>query len=517
MWSKNKISWLPLYLALLAIALTSSFSVNDYSFYDQKRIAQGFVLVLSSFFFLFYIYKYEVTGFVKPVKAALALLLALLVASSLFAPIQRWAFLELGWYIFLFALMLINVHLYLYDKKHFLKVLSLGIVALCVIYSSRVYADYIIGIFLDYWTVWPNQRRFKIMYEGVNLFPSGFLGFSNYRFFNHLQTWSLPLLVFVYQYYRKTLISGLRYLLLFFISSWWMLVFASDARGTMLASVCSLIFVGLLYKKKVYEFFKIYGITALTGLALYFVLFLYPASGGKEILTRFHDSGRFEVWMLAFNRILDNPLLGLGPMHFNFVPNNPLMKAPHNIILQFAAEWGIPALFLFAGLTLGGFYFFVKQSLDLATNETKSDDINLRIALIASLTAALVHALFSGIYNTPLSQLLGTVVIGAILGEYFFASGMSLFQEREERTIALYVLITFLFINTAFISIQAGSDIPNLKEREQKYLEKFRSNPEKFNRLGFYPRFWNQGLIYEGEEGKLEKGRLDQEDSDFND
>lgn len=512
MWSKTKIPWLPLYLALMAVALTSSFAVGDYSFYDQKRIVQGLVLILSSFFFVVLIYKYEVAGFQKTVKLALALLLALFVASSLFAPVRQWALLEVGWYIFLFVMMLINARLYLNDKKHFIKGLIMGMVALCVLYSSRVYADYIVGLFLDYWTVWPNQRRFKIMYEGVNLFPSGFLGFSNYRFFNHLQTWSLPLLVFGYQYYRKDLIPGLRYLLLFFISSWWMLVFASDARGTMLASVCSLIFVGLLYKKKAYDFLKIYGATAFAGLTLYLVLFLYPASGGKEILTRFHDSGRFEVWLLALDQILQNPWLGLGPMHFNYVPNNPLLKAPHNIILQFAAEWGIPALLLFAGLSLGAFYFFVKQSLDLSTDEAKSDDINLRITFIVSLTAGLVHALFSGIYNTPLSQLLGTIIIGAIVGEYFWASGKNLFQERKERSITLYLLIAFLFINTAFVSIKAGSDIPYLQEREQMFLEKYRSQSEKYDRLGFYPRFWKQGLINEREEGKMENGRPDQVD-----
>jgi len=493
------IYWVTFFLSLIVIVLNSVLSFSSLSFFDEKKVVQSGVLIITSLIFAFFISRQYLTGLSQKVKVTMLLFVLLLFVSSSLSSLPEWAFLQTSWYLLLGQLLFLYVFLYQSDKKQFLQTLLVGLFLLGVIYTCRVYADYIIGSMRDYWTTWPQQRNVKIMYQGVNIYPSGFLNFAHVRFFNHLQTWSLPLLIFGYLYYKDKIIPGLRYLLLFFISSWWMLVFAADARGTMLSSAVSLLVVGIVFKKQLLPFLKIYGTTALAGLALYIVLFLLPATEAREIMTRFGDSGRLKVWLFSLEQIANNPWLGLGPMHFSYMGNDPPWSTPHNLLLQSAAEWGLPAVFLFGGLCLYAYYRFVRQSFVLSRKETDSMLIYLRIALLASITAALVHSMFSGIFNSSLSQLLGAIILAAGFGEYYRYEGKSFYVERQKRSLALYVLMLVLLINTSYVGYKVASDIPKLEERKTDYMQRYRS-------LTLYPRFWNQGMIYEREEGTKENG-----------
>lgn len=490
MMQKNKIIWGLLISVFSVIVFTSIFSISDYRLFDQKRIMQTAVLILGSIIYLFFIYENKLAGLNKFVSSGFLVFLCLLIASAILSSLSTWAFLEVGWYLLLTELLILSAYFYINEKVKFIQILLFGLIALCVLYSSRVFADYLIGSIRDQWTTWPEQLNIRYYYKGEDITPNGFLGFGHVRFFNHLQTWSLPLLVFAYLSFKQKLIPGLRYLLLFFIASWWMLVYAADARGTMLASILSIVFIGLLFRKKALTFVRIYGFTALAGLLLYLILFLLPKDSSREILTRFGDSGRWEVWLFSLEQIVQNPWLGLGPMHFSYMGINPPWSTPHNFLLQSASEWGIPAVLIFTGLSLYVYFYFIKQSEQISQQEDNETTINWRIALIASITAALVHSMFSGIFNSQLSQLLGVIILGAAFGDYFLYSNKKLFQTRKKISWSVYALIILLFINTSFVAYKVISDIPHLSERQTDYMEKYRS-------LTLYPRFWNQGMIYE--------------------
>lgn len=487
---QNRYYWLPLIITLFTITILSCLSISNYRFFDQKRIAQAIVLLFNSFFFLFLIYRNKFVGITKRYKGALLVLTILLLFSSIIAPISKWAFLQIGWYLLLTELLIFCAYLYSLNKHLFIKLFLIGLTSLCLLYSSRVYADYIIGIFRDPWTTWPEQLNVRYFFEGRDITPNGFLGFGHVRFFNHLQTWTIPILVFSYLYFKDKLIPGLKYLILFFISSWWMLVFASDARGTMLASFLSIILISIIFRKNTISFLKIYGTTALAGLTLYLFLFLLPKESSREILTRFGDSGRWEVWLFSLEQIVQNPWLGLGPMHFSYMGINPPWSTPHNFLLQSASEWGIPAIVIFIGLSVCAYFNLLQQSQVLSRQEENINDLYWRMALVASITAALIHSMFSGIFNSQLSQLLGVIILGAAFGDYFLYSNKKLFQIRKKISWSVYALIILLFINTSFVAYKVISDIPHLSERQTDYMEKYRS-------LTLYPRFWNQGMIYE--------------------
>ncbi|MDX1637847.1 MAG: O-antigen ligase family protein [Balneolaceae bacterium] len=481
--------WSSWFLVITILVIAPSFSITGFSYFDQKKITQFGVLFFNSVVFIYFFLKYQLVDVSEKTHLAFWGILFLLLISSLLAPLPHWALIQIGWYLLILELLILFTFLYLKNQEQFLKSFLIGILLMVVLYSIRVYADYISGLFNDNWSVWPEQHKVVYTRDGIVLNPSAHLGFNHVRFFNHMQTWTLPLLVFAYQYFREKLIPGIRYLFLGFIGTWWMLVFAADARGTMVASLISILFIGVVFREKSKKFLRIYFATTVVGLLLYYVLFYFPQSGGREILSRFGDSGRLDVWLYSIQQIFNNPMFGLGPMHFSYMGNNPPWSTPHNIILQSAAEWGIPATLLAIYLVFSGFYKFVKQSLADRIFENDSL-VLLRITLVTSLLAALTHSMVSGIFNSSLSQLIMVIVVAMAIGDFYRHSDKNLFQKRKKRSAPSLLVTVMLVVNSIFVGFHVSQDIPHLDNRKREFFT-------RYNDYTLYPRFWHQGMIYE--------------------
>ena len=481
--------WLPFFISFIAIILTANFAASELSFFDQKKVVQSVVLLISSVFFSVFFLRHKITGFNNAILSSFGIFLVLLIISSILAPLSGWAFLQVGWYILVLQLLVYNSYLYQQKPGFYIKATLIGVIVLCCLYISRVFADYLTGMLADNWTTWPQQRSIQYYYKGKLLNPNGFLNFIHVRFFNHIQTWTLPILVLGYLYFKKSLIPGLQYLLLFFVSSWWMLVFASGARGTMVASLASMFLVGLFYRKKAFNFVKVYGFTTLSGLVLYWLLFFTPKPEAREVMTRFTSTGRIDVWKFSIEKIIENPFWGLGPMHFSYMGIDPIWSTPHNLILQSAGEWGIPAVLTAISLSLLGLYKFFVQSLKIKEKVNESQQY-IRISLLTAIVSALIHSMVSGVFNSQLSQLLFTILGGWMLGAYFMQDQKSFFLKRAKNTFVVYLVLLLISANTIFIGYHAFTAIPELNQRKKEFLVKYKI-------YTYYPRFWNQGMIYE--------------------
>ncbi|MDZ7806937.1 MAG: O-antigen ligase family protein [Gracilimonas sp.] len=311
--------------------------------------------------------------------------------------------------------------------------------------------------------------------------PDPFMGFAHIRFLNHLHTWTIPIMIGAYLKYRGELVFGFKILLIFIISCWWSLVFASDARGTSLGLLISLFLVIILYKKNAVEYLKYFTITALIGLAVYYAGFhLFHDTGGKVILTRTGTTGRLELWAAAFEYIKQYPLSGLGPMHFSNLQNPYMISSPHNMYLLWGAEWGLPALF---DLMISGAILLVKW-----IKVTYNKATNFNISLTASLLAVLVHSNFSGLFISPLSQLMGCLIIGIIIGHYYKYINKDIFLiETPSKPIQKIIGCILLVVSILTFSIFV-TQLPDLNDRREKFKE-------ETNTARIYPRFWDQGFI----------------------
>jgi hypothetical protein len=138
--------------------------------------------------------------------------------------------------------------------------------------------------------------------------------------------------------------------------------------------------------------------------------FLEPLTG-RRVWT---SSGRIAMWRGTLRDARTHPLLGIGPM--NYACTGPLYRAahPHNFPLQFMAEWGIPAFLLF--LLVAGFLFLSLFRTLRRPRACCEPVMPLAGFLATALLAAAIHACLSGVLVMPASQVAGVLVGGWLLG-----------------------------------------------------------------------------------------------------
>jgi hypothetical protein len=249
-------------------------------------------------------------------------------------------------------------------------------------------------------------------------------GFSNIRFFNHVQTSTLPLLILLCCLTPRT--AKLRWFWLAVATYWWMALFATNGRGTLLGVVAGCMITAVLAWHRSVPYLRRVAMTAILGLLAYFLfLAVVPALIGVqgmsslsrtvERTTADPTSGRWPLWHLAIELIAEHPWLGAGPLHFAHYNGQQNMAAhPHNWVLQIAAEWGLPALLCLLIAVAAG----VRGLLRAGARIDRDDAGNQAVfsALLVTAVAILVDGLVSGIFVMPQSQLAVALYLGCAIG-----------------------------------------------------------------------------------------------------
>jgi hypothetical protein len=249
-------------------------------------------------------------------------------------------------------------------------------------------------------------------------------GFSNIRFFNHVQTSTLPLLILLCCLTPRT--AKLRWFWLAVATYWWMALFATNGRGTLLGVVAGCMITAVLAWRRSVPYLRRVAMTAILGLLAYFLfLVVVPALIGVqgmsslsrtvERTTTDPTSGRWPLWHLAIELIAEHPWLGAGPLHFAHYNGQQNMAAhPHNWVLQIAAEWGLPALLCLLIAVAAG----VRGLLRAGARIDRDDAGNQAVfsALLVTAVAILVDGLVSGIFVMPQSQLAIALYLGCAIG-----------------------------------------------------------------------------------------------------
>ena len=155
------------------------------------------------------------------------------------------------------------------------------------------------------------------------------------------------------------------------------------------------------------------------GLLLYWLLFTVLAGySGLELSSGAGDrlttslSGRGPIWWQAWHMIVERPWLGFGPMHFADIPN-VIAAHPHQAILQWASEWGVPSALCVIALVWRGGWATLGVLRERRLSMQRTD--LLRLCLFAALVAALVQSMVDGVIVMPISQLWLALVVGWLL------------------------------------------------------------------------------------------------------
>jgi len=248
--------------------------------------------------------------------------------------------------------------------------------------------------------------------------------FSNIRFFNHTQTSTLPLLILLCCLTPRP--SRLRWLWLAVTTYWWMALFATTGRGTLLGMAAGCAVVAVLARRRAVPYLRQVALTAALGLLAYFIfLIAVPVLLGSEGMRSFSyaiartaadpASGRTYLWHLALTLMAQHPWLGVGPMHFAHHAGYLHIGAhPHDWLLQVAAEWGLPALLCLLVAIGSALHALLRTGACLRADDT--DNQAIFCALLVGTVAILVDGLVSGIFVMPQSQLAIALFLGCAIG-----------------------------------------------------------------------------------------------------
>ena len=242
------------------------------------------------------------------------------------------------------------------------------------------------------------------------------MGYENRRFFNHVQTISLPLVMVFFSLHPR---KGVRLASQWMAASGLALLVATGGRASMLA-------IGLAISLAVYllrahtRAIRHIIMSGTWGAANYAVVFLalpalFEVESGGSLAARATDIQtadlRWQLSLIAWDYIKAFPWFGIGPMHLAHAPNH-IAAHPHNIYLQIAAEWGLPMLVLFVAFV---WWLIKRLAADIQAAKRQRPNV-LAIALCSAIAAILIDGWFSGNFVMPVSLMWISIVTGLAIG-----------------------------------------------------------------------------------------------------
>ncbi|MEE8338875.1 MAG: O-antigen ligase family protein [Xanthomonadales bacterium] len=352
--------------------------------------------------------------------------------------------------------------------------------------------------------------------------------FSHARFYNQLQSWTVPLLTALPVVFSRHRLAALPCILV--LGLHWYILLMTGARGSTLSLLVAFGVTLLLFPGARRLIIKWQAAGILLGVLIYILMFLGPATGHHPIDTAtalpvpvsdgvaveenpgtaglpgetptaianryfklslgrpmLHSSGRLKLWSTALGYAEENPLLGIGPM--NFACTGPFFFAghPHNSAMQLLSEWGLPATLLALGilLTLLG-CLVTRLRVPVAP---PPEQWLLQVMLFTSVLAAILHSGLSGLLIMPASQVAAVLVCGWLLGSINSTETRVIDSPAEDkvfhyRSASTPILIISLMA-TLMLWLFAIHEIKNMNHYE-KQIPAIEWGT---------PRFWNSGKV----------------------
>lgn len=374
------------------------------SFHDCQRLAE---LQLISLVLLHSIaFTRRETHFCinNTMRYAFYVLIILAITSSCLAKSPRHALIEISLFAGLSYLALFVAHLYRENSALLIKRITYVCWAGVFLCMASFYAGYITASIFKTPVSW----------------PAPLTGFSNIRFFNQYQLWSLGLITLPLLAFEIKSIN-VRRCLNISLAFWWALMFFSASRGALLAWIFGIVLTAITYRKLAWPFIRMQLAHITAGFFIYVILFkiipsLREFSVNTGTVMRDTTNDRLELWSLSLNLIQDHPIFGVGPMHFAW--NHPTSAHPHNSILQLMAEWGLPAALIIFAMAAYSLVCWLKRFKPQNLQTKPQRDIYLAIVLFFTLTSNCAYSLVDGVIVMPISQVMMFTFIGLMIGYY---------------------------------------------------------------------------------------------------
>ena len=308
---------------------------------------------------------------------------------------------------------------------------------------------------------------------------SPFVGYANPRFFGQLQSWTIPLIVLPALDRRGTPPLA-RAAFWAAAAGWWMLFFVSGSRAPALSLAIALAAALACFGRRALPWLAAQGAALAAGVVAYNFVPAFGASlqtGVASAVSRgATDTGRSWLWGRAIDLIERSPLLGVGPGNYSYFRAPPgvgsragVSAHPHNAVLQWAAEWGVPAALLLLGVLLWGMLSWMRARRHEAGPDSAA------VALTTAVLAAVVHSFLDGMIVMPLPQTVGAIVIGLALGMHLGPRGA-----HARRPVRARAALSIAAAALAAATLLATAQLPRKESGPAEQL---------------HPAFWIHGAI----------------------
>jgi len=225
--------------------------------------------------------------------------------------------------------------------------------------------------------------------------------FINIRFFNQVQVFIVPLLIFLLKY------KDVKRVVCSFLALNFLLMFIGHARGALL-TFSMILMLSQLFDKHQRKEYQIALVCLLIGLLTYSACNVLFSS--SEVSLNTSSSGRLFIWQQTISEFTWQQLfIGNGPGVFQTsLEGRAPMSHPHSSVIEVINEWGFLA-FIFLSLAI---YLTIKNAVTylVVNNEDSSSK-----ALLYSFISGLIYSMLSGVHVMPVSQTLLFIVWGLLL------------------------------------------------------------------------------------------------------
>lgn len=408
-------------------------------------------------------------------RVALLIVLLLGLWSAVMAALPRWALLEWSMTLCLGLLLMGVAAASRFDDALRDSVLIGWIYVVALAYSLKSVLAYLLMFLVG--------ADYQLAFSVEEMFP----GFSNVRFFGHIQTMLLPFLVLPALLWGRGLWQ--RALLLAVPAFWWMLAIASGTRGSWVAlfiGAMTAVFLGGTAGKRWFRF----QLVALFAGSIGYVILIIGLPGllsqSGSFIYREQDlislSGRGRLWQLSLDLVMAHPWLGIGPMHFAH-RLSVIASHPHNVVLQWMAEWGVPAMLLLVTVIARAIVTFSERVWQRCQAGFTTHIQLINVALLSSLTGAAAQAMVDGVMVMPISQ-----ILIVLLGGWAWGSAQ---KEKLLSKKSTLIVRTWALMSLTVLLVCVWPEIIGLEERLRAHLSTYPlgSTPT------LLPRFWIHGWI----------------------
>ena len=435
--------------------------------HDRQRMGQVFLILLSAVAGLWLgVFKKSPKFLERQIQYAIVIVAILGLISVALARQPIWALME--WSIFVGCLcmgwMVVFIH-QRFRAQESDRLLLGTVFFVTALLSLKFISHYIIFIL-----------------QGDKLLDVWWLidGFDNPRFFGQFCSLTLPLMAI--PLLEKESLGRFNKLGIWVLVLWWAQAIASGTRGTwlgMAGAMAVLACLGPLGRR--WAMAQCMGIAG--GWMLFSILLVWLPNlldvevmnaAGSRLTTSL--SARETIWQQALEMIAQKPWLGFGPMHFADI-SNPIAAHPHQAILQWASEWGIPSVLLVcavAGYGFLGIFCRIKKKILHSDRESI-----IYVCLSASILSSLLQSMVDGVFVMPYTELWLTLNIAWLMAlhQRNIEAGRDYLCKPAAYTCSAVFVAAALLLLLAVIRYQPES-VPPQQGSEH-----------------FQPRFWLQGVI----------------------